>query len=116
VRQLHHQRIVDRHERVAKALADGRQQAGVDRGYPEGGVALPQTTVGAKVLLVAVDLTVAVAAAHAGEGFLLHLVGGLPERPKLLLAEDAWEHEQAVTMELVELLTVEHHPLLPGLR
>jgi hypothetical protein len=87
----------------------------VHGGHSEGGVLLPQHTIGAKVLLVAVDLTVAVAGAHAGEGLLLHLVGGLPERPKLVVAEDAWEHEQAVTMELVELLTVEHHPLLPGL-
>jgi hypothetical protein len=39
--QLHDERVVDRHEGVPDALADRRQEAGVDRRDPESGFALP---------------------------------------------------------------------------
>jgi hypothetical protein len=98
----------NRHERVPEALADRRQQHGVDRRDPEGSVTVPQHAVAPVVLLPPVDLPVAVAATGPGDRFLRYLVGRLLERPDLLLPEDSPDREQAVPVELSDLVVAEH--------
>src|SRR5215204_2724663 len=93
---------------MAQAVGHRRQQVGVDRGDAKRRVALPEHTVGAVVLPTAGDLAIAVTGTGAGDSFPSHLVGGLLQRPDLLPVEDAAQHEQSVTMELVDLLPGEH--------
>src|ERR671913_2437166 len=85
----------------------------MDSGHAKRRVALPEHAVGPVVLLTAVDVAIAMTGAGAGDSFLSHLIGSMLQRADLLLVEDAAQHEQSVTMELVDLLPGQHGSFSP---